>query len=569
MHLGISSYTFSWAVGVPGHLPEHPLRLADLIDMAHGYGLSLLQIGDNLPLDKLDMAEREEALRLLKAYQVQLEVGTRGLTDKQLAKYLDIAEFFGSPILRMVIDSDDYQPGEEEIVALIRRWIPELERRRICLAIENHDRFEAKTLARIMRRCASEQVGICLDTANSLGALEGVETVTNELVPYTVNLHIKDVAIRRLPSQLGFVVTGTPAGKGGIDVRWLIEKVRHNGRMANCILEQWTPYEETIEKTMSLEKAGADESIAFLKAALGWNRSAAQGTVFGASAAYTISRAGALFTVDDICLSMRELSQDGFTCYQPELSFVHALQEWENGGIEKVNACQRETGICIKQLICHFALDFFQTEEKVRADVGYKEMERFLAIANRLEHCTQILLPIGPLTLGQGPITAGRLEQLQAAYFNKLGDFSRMIQREGLAVSFELLPGNFIGTYDALFDAMSHQGLKDFGINFDTGHAIANGEDIYRLAREYAPHMRLTHLGDPSVPGGTKHSPGQGMVDWARLIRLLLENGYCMALDLEIMASADSAREEYRSGLQYLQKVVQAAAKELSQPLPI
>lgn len=552
--LGISSFSFCWAVGVPGQMPEKPLSLLDLIEMTHEYGLNLLQIGDNLPLHLVESEVRAQAREKMQEYGIELEVGTRGLTDEILETYLPIAVEFQSKILRIVIDFGAYEPDEEEIVETLKRWLPKFEEKKVCLAIENHDRFEAKQLARILRRADSECVGICLDAANSLGALEGVEAVMDRLIPYTVNLHAKDVSIARLPSQLGFKVAGASAGTGNIDMKRLIHATQRNGKNANCILEQWTPFENSLEDTIRRERESADRAVAWLKKALAVEPG--QETRFGASAAYTLSACGPYFTVDDICQSMRELSEDGFVGYQPELSFEHALNEWEDGGLDKVNRTQRETGIRTEQLICHFIMDYFETEDKVFSSCGYAELERFIALGKKLDNCCQILLPIGPLTLKTHQPTHEYIQRLHKAYVAKLYDFARMVQKSGLDVSFELLPGNFIGSYNALFEAMEHEGLTNFGINFDTGHAIANGENVYELARVYGSRMMLTHLGDPAMPGGTKQAPGCGMVDWSKLIPLLRESGYNRTLDLEIMAASDKTRDNYRKGKAHIEKYI-------------
>ena len=39
MRLGIGSYTYTWAVGVPGHLPLRPLSAIDLLANASRLGL--------------------------------------------------------------------------------------------------------------------------------------------------------------------------------------------------------------------------------------------------------------------------------------------------------------------------------------------------------------------------------------------------------------------------------------------------------------------------------------------------------------------------------------------------
>ena len=55
MRLGITSYTYTWAIGVPGSMPEKPMQVYGLIDKAFAWDISLVQIADNLPLEKLTL----------------------------------------------------------------------------------------------------------------------------------------------------------------------------------------------------------------------------------------------------------------------------------------------------------------------------------------------------------------------------------------------------------------------------------------------------------------------------------------------------------------------------------
>ena len=116
--------------------------------------------------------------------------------------------------MRVVLDTPDWQPSPDEVMAALRSVLPAFERAGVCLAIENHDRFRSATLAEIVDRLDSPCAGICLDTANSLGCSEGVETVLEVLGPRTVNLHIKYFEILRLRHHKGFIIEGRPAGQG-------------------------------------------------------------------------------------------------------------------------------------------------------------------------------------------------------------------------------------------------------------------------------------------------------------------------------------------------------------------
>jgi sugar phosphate isomerase/epimerase len=182
-----------------------------------------------------------------------------------LRTYLHLAERLGSPILRVVVDTAGHEPPEQEIIDTITALLPEFERAGVTLAIENHDRFATTALVGILERIGSDRVGVCLDTVNSFGALEGPEVVVDRLGPWTVNLHVKDFAIFRAGHKMGFSIEGRPAGQGRLDVAWLLESLRTMGRDVNAILELWTPPEATLAGTIAKEAAWAVSSVAYLR----------------------------------------------------------------------------------------------------------------------------------------------------------------------------------------------------------------------------------------------------------------------------------------------------------------
>ena len=265
MRLGISSWTYTWAIGVPGHPPERPMDAMGLLARAAELGVRVVQFADNLPLDQLSSPELDAFERRASELDVRVEVGTRGIGHDNLRTYLQLAERLESSILRVVIDTADHQPDVDEVVDIIKAIIPEFERGGVCLAIENHDRFKAKTLAGIVERIGSQHVGICLDTVNSFGALEGPEVVLEALGPLVVNLHVKDFAIFRANHLMGFAVEGRPAGQGRLNVPWLLEELFGLGLDPNAVLELWTSPEETLSATIAKEDAWAVKSVEYLR----------------------------------------------------------------------------------------------------------------------------------------------------------------------------------------------------------------------------------------------------------------------------------------------------------------
>lgn len=264
MRLGLSSYTFTWAVGVPGSEPYNPLTVFRLMEKAESMGISLVQIADNLPLENMPEEELGMLCEFAEGKGINIEMGGKGLTPDHAMKCLKTAEKIGSPILRMVIDANNFHPDIQEITAIIRELIPEFRSRCIRLAIENHDRLKAREFEKIIQGVGSEWIGICLDSVNSMGAGEGFEQVSEILMPYTINLHIKDFTIRRLSHKMGIIIEGAPAGKGFLNIPYLVERVEKHGKCSSAILELWTPPEPDIESTINKENKWAEESIKYL-----------------------------------------------------------------------------------------------------------------------------------------------------------------------------------------------------------------------------------------------------------------------------------------------------------------
>ena len=263
MKLGISSYTFGWAVGVKGFARAVALNERDLLEIAANEGVSVLQIGDNLPLHTINRPTLTDFAAAAKARGIQLEVGARRLVPERIAQYAEVARILGARFVRFVIDDADYHPDPAAVIAILKDSSRLLDG--LVLGIENHDRFQAKTLRHIIESAGDERIGVCLDTANSIGAGEGIEAVTDILAPLTVNLHIKDFSIERVPYLMGFNVTGRPAGAGMLNIPKLLETLAPHKKCVTAILELWTPPEARIEDTVAKEARWASESLKYLK----------------------------------------------------------------------------------------------------------------------------------------------------------------------------------------------------------------------------------------------------------------------------------------------------------------
>ena len=260
MKIGLSSYTWPWAVGREGHKPAKPLDALGLLERTKGYGVSVLQIADNPGLHLMQEDELDRISKTASTYGITLEVGTRGIEPSHLMRYLDIARKLNSSIVRSITHRVD-----DGAVSNIREVLPAYEKAGVNIALENHDEHRTDELAAFLDRIGSPSVGVCLDTVNSFAALEAPDRVVRNLAPYTLNLHVKDFEVMRFGSELGFSIVGRPAGEGRLDIEWTLSYLKEKGRDPNAIVELWTPYTRTLEETIALEEEWAERSIRYLK----------------------------------------------------------------------------------------------------------------------------------------------------------------------------------------------------------------------------------------------------------------------------------------------------------------
>jgi sugar phosphate isomerase/epimerase len=237
----------------------------DLLDFAASLGLRRVQYADNLPLDALAPAERARLRAEAGARGIFIEVGTRGSAPEYLRRWIALAAEFESPILRVVVDSQADHPTPDDVIGRVRAALPDLRAAGVTLALENHDRFRARTLVDIVRAIDSARVGICLDTVNSFGALEGPEVVIAALGRYVINLHLKEFTVRRLAHNMGFEVTGAPAGQGMLDIPNLLAALDGFGRSYSAIIETWLTPLATMTATVEREQDWVRQSVDFLR----------------------------------------------------------------------------------------------------------------------------------------------------------------------------------------------------------------------------------------------------------------------------------------------------------------
>lgn len=267
---GISSWCYPWSLGVAvGPQPSQKLTAMELLEKAVEYKVDLVQIADNLPLEKLSQSELVELKKKADSNGIAIEVGTKGIEKTHLLRLLEIAKLLQSPTLRVLPAFFGSSALMGEVELCIRQVLPNFEKEGITIVLENTEAFKADDYAGLMNRISHPHFKMCLDLANALGTMEGPEYVMQKLMPYIGNFHFKDVKVTRSETVMGFSVFGSPAGQGDLSLPWIVEHFDAYGLNPSIILELWPTFTENIQKTMVLEDDWVRQSVDYMRSILG------------------------------------------------------------------------------------------------------------------------------------------------------------------------------------------------------------------------------------------------------------------------------------------------------------
>jgi len=260
--IGLSTYAFFWQ---HSSLAEHPLTLADMLQLTRDEGVGVFQICDYAPLLGYTAAELRDLRALADDLGIRLELGTRGVLSDHLARFLGLAETLGATMVRSMINTAEHQPSLAEAESLLRVALPAFEAAGVTVALETYEQVQSRDLVSLIESVGSANLGICLDPANSVAALESPREVIDRCAPYVANIHVKDFAFTRRGGWVGFTLEGAPLGTGLLDYDYLLEAVAPDERGINQIIEHWLPLGETIEDTIALENTWNTSNLQYLR----------------------------------------------------------------------------------------------------------------------------------------------------------------------------------------------------------------------------------------------------------------------------------------------------------------
>ncbi|MFP1631292.1 sugar phosphate isomerase/epimerase family protein [Zhengella sp. ZM62] len=265
MRLGLGSYAYRWSIGIKDQVPGKPMTPFDILDVAAGYGLSVVQYADNMPLHHLSVHGQQRLSEQARERGIALELGTQSFREAEVSHYLEIGQRLNAKILRVALDAADAQIPVPELAGRLRPLLARARAADIRIAIENHFNYPSPRMVALLETVSDDTLGVCLDVANSICAGEWPEDTVRMLAPFAINLHLKDYVITPDAYGVGFHIHGVPLGQGRAPVPWILDQLAHCPPDMSVILEHWLPMNNDVAAARASETPWLDQTVAAAK----------------------------------------------------------------------------------------------------------------------------------------------------------------------------------------------------------------------------------------------------------------------------------------------------------------
>ncbi len=242
------SYQIAWGAA-RGNRPEAPFHDATgFLEYCHRLGAGGIQVGLGAPSseDAARLREKAEAFGMFVEGQVGLP-----RTPADVSRFeaeVRAARQAGAEVVRGAApgsrryEAFDSADAFRRAVAEARECLalaePVLTKHRVRLALENHKDWRVGELLEVLRRLGSSQVGICVDTGNSIALMEDPMSVVEAYAPWAVTVHLKDMAVAEYEG--GFLLSEVPLGEGFLDLSKMVAALRRAAPKIRFTLEMIT-----------------------------------------------------------------------------------------------------------------------------------------------------------------------------------------------------------------------------------------------------------------------------------------------------------------------------------------
>ncbi|MFW5835964.1 MAG: sugar phosphate isomerase/epimerase family protein [bacterium] len=222
---GLCMYGIQYLVGPKN---PNPLTSAQFADLAAENGLSALEV----PLHYMSpgMEPKELADYAARARDRGMDIVIAGpnlARADDVPQQLELAAHTGTRVFRCVTSPllegnrepmggyDGWQRHLDSIIAKLRELAPRAEALGIRIGIENHQDADSADLVRVCETVGSPNVGVTLDAGNPLAVGEDPIEFATRILPYLVDIHLKDY--RMILTNEGYRLVHCAIGDGVVD----------------------------------------------------------------------------------------------------------------------------------------------------------------------------------------------------------------------------------------------------------------------------------------------------------------------------------------------------------------
>lgn len=260
--IGLGTYAFFWQ---HSERSPAPLDLAGMLRRTHELDAQVFQICDYLPILDYSDAGLRDLKALADELGITLELGTRGISTVILDTFLRLADVLGVKMVRSMLNTAEQRPTLSEAQGLLKLSLPAYESSGVKIALETYEQVSSRDLVSLVEAVGSPNLGICLDPANCVAALENPVDVINRCAPYVANIHVKDFAFTRRGGWVGFTLEGTRLGTGLLNYDHLMKTVNPEARGINRIVEHWLTWQDNYEETVRVENLWNSGNLGFMR----------------------------------------------------------------------------------------------------------------------------------------------------------------------------------------------------------------------------------------------------------------------------------------------------------------
>ena len=236
-----SQFTYGWLpegarlIGAEAFVAEARKRGFRGAELSH----RMLEGLDDAALSALRAGAEQDGFELL--------LSAFGTETEFLRAQLRRAHALGAAAVRTVVGGADYGGDRrafaggkwrgflDELRARFEQVMPEAERLKVSLAIENHQDVNSEDILYFCHHFESERFGTVLDTANPLSVVEHPLDFARAVMPYVKYVHLKDYIIYW--SSEGFRLVRCPVGAGALPLAEMIQLLEQSGRGYSASLE--------------------------------------------------------------------------------------------------------------------------------------------------------------------------------------------------------------------------------------------------------------------------------------------------------------------------------------------